>query len=164
MALPLIKVRFELDANDWHSATAERLWAEPLAGVEQPVFRLQNSPFYALGIAYLDIVEAIPDEDPQTYAFKAVVERSGHSTYMLLLKEHDSLGASYWERLASVGCSYESTRMASAIGPRLLYSVDVPATTNLQEVYLILKQGEGDGAWLFQEGYAHIKPSWEDQS
>jgi hypothetical protein len=54
----------------------------------------------------------------------------------------------YWKRLSHLGCSYEGGQ----VGAGTLYSVDVPDTTDVYEVYKILEQGQNDGVWMFDEG------------
>jgi hypothetical protein len=58
-----------------------------------------------------------------------------------------------------MGCSYESASLSLSMGQRLLYSVDVPPTTDIYEVYEMLEKGENDEVWQFQEGHAHIPQS-----
>jgi hypothetical protein len=54
----LAKVRFDLDADDWHGHGSETLWASPLERTEWRTFRIENSPFFTQGISYQDIVSA----------------------------------------------------------------------------------------------------------
>lgn len=79
-----VKVRFTLDPEDWHGWSNEGLWAEPIVrGASGLVCRLMNSPFYIRSISYLDIVRALPVADAAEFAFADVIERGGHSTYMI---------------------------------------------------------------------------------
>ena len=57
----------------------------PMPGSEWRNFRMDNSPFFATGINYLDIVAAKPTEHDGIFGFMTVMERGGHSTYMLLI-------------------------------------------------------------------------------
>jgi hypothetical protein len=158
MTKGLVKCRFELDASDWHGHAAETLWAEPIAKTEQRILRIRNSPFFAKGINHLDVVRA-KFTDNFVGDFIEVIERGGHSTYMLLIQPADTRIASYWNILEGLGCSYESTDIELSIGRRLLYSVDVPPTSDIHEVYEMLERGKDQGVWMFQEGYAHIPGS-----
>lgn len=115
-----------------------------------------NSAFFARGISHLDVVEVTHSEDKVTLEFARVVERSGHSTYMLIATADETSFQSYWSRLEATGCTYESTHINLNMGRRLLLSVDVPPSANLNEAYQILESGETDGAWVFQEGYTHL--------
>ena len=59
-----------------------------------------------------------------------------------------------WNALKDRGCSYESATISMNIGWRVLYSVDVPPSADVHEVYRLLERGELDDVWDFQEGYA----------
>jgi hypothetical protein len=152
----LIKVCFELDSSDWHGHASETLWASPIVGTEWRNFRIMNSPFFARGISYRDIVKASALDNDFILDFKEVVERGGHSTYMILFKSTEARVGSYWNMLEKSGCSYESTSIKLSIGQRSLYSVDVPPSADIYEIYEILERGERDAVWIFQEGYAYL--------
>src|SRR5258708_25785776 len=156
----LIKVRFELDWRDWHGSRAETLWAAFVSTEPDcSQLRLENSPFHATGIAYRDIVKVRPTEDSGLYQFEEVIERGGQATYMLLVEEKEEGSPrfhSYCKVLEEKGCSYESAHMKFSIGRRLLLSVDVPPSADLFETFEVLKRGEADGVWMFQEGYVHF--------
>jgi len=154
-----VKVRFELDVSDWHGHGSETLWAEPVAENEQRILQIRNSPFFAKGINNLDVVKAKFSENDVVGDFIEVIERGGHSTYMLLMQPADTRFLSYWTKLERLGCSYESMRVDLSIGRRLLYSVDVPPTTDIHEVYELLERGQDQGVWMFQEGYARTPGS-----
>jgi hypothetical protein len=156
MTEKLIKVSFELDESDWHGHGSETLWASPIVETEWRHFRIMNSPFFAKGISYRDIVKASALDNDFILDFKEVVERGGHSTYMLLFEATEPRFSSYWNMLEKSGCSYESTRIKLRIGQRSLFSVDVPPSADIYEIYEILQRGESDSVWMFQEGYAYL--------
>jgi len=139
----LERIRFDLPPSDWHDHAAERLWAEALG---HDRYRLRNSPFYAYGVSFEDIVKARRDEVGQL-VFETVVIRGGRSTYRLFAQtELDSESSrSSWQKLEALGCRYESNGR--------LISVDVPATTDIYEVYAQLEQGVRDRAWDFEEAH-----------
>ncbi len=83
-------------------------------------------------------------------------ERGGHSTYMLIIQAGKSLADACWRLLKRMGCSYEGAEIDLSIGRRPLFSVDVPASADIYEVYELLERGEKDKVWLFQEGYAYL--------
>jgi hypothetical protein len=155
MATQLVKVRFGLDSNDWHGHSAESLWASPVAGEG---YQILNSPFFRRGIAFNDVVTAVATDQERLFEFEKVVKRSGHSTYMFFFEVNTPEFKAYWQKLREEGCSDESMDIKLSIGRRHLYSVDVPPTANLRYVYQVLEQGELQGVWRFQEGYA----SWPD--
>lgn len=159
MAETLTKIRFELDVSDWHGHGSETLWAMPIPQTKRRNFLIRNSPFFAKGINYLDVVTAKPTENNMVFDFMTVIKRGGHSTFMLLMETVETCVAAYWNLLEMLGCSYESMQIDLSIGKRTLYSVDVPPTADVREVYKILERGEGEAVWLFQEGYANIPTS-----
>jgi Domain of unknown function (DUF4265) len=154
MSGKLIKVLFELDSSDWHGCGAETLWASPIVGTEWRNFRIMNSPFFARGISYRDIVKASALDNDFIVDFNEVVERGGHSTYMILFEPTEARVGSYWNMLEKSGCSYESTSIKLSIGQRSLYSVDVPPSADIYEIHEILERGKRDAVWIFQKGYA----------
>jgi hypothetical protein len=150
----LRKVYFELDADDWHGCPNEGLWAEPIKGsVSGTVFCLRNSPFFARDVSFLDTVRAVPSDEYPGLKFAGVIDRGGHSTYMLLVPPAWAEFEAYWQRLEALGCTYESTTIEISLGRRTLYTVDVPGATDVYAVYRILEEGQKHGIWMFQEGH-----------
>ena len=105
---------------------------------------------------YEDIVGATPTDDRRVFEFERVVERSGHSTYMLIVEADNEKFGPYWDKLQERGCSYEPMEMEFSMGRRRLLSVDVPPAANVHEIYRLLEEGEAHGIWTFQEGYAYL--------
>jgi hypothetical protein len=159
MAKSLVKLRFQLDASDWHGHGSETLWAEPIAETECDILRVANSPYFTTGISYCDVVRAKAAGNGLLFDFLDVVERGGHSTYMILAIPEDVRLVSYWTPLQDKGCSYESMKINLSVGRRLLYSVDVPPSANIHEVYGLLEEGASAGVWKFQEGLANLPSS-----
>lgn len=58
MASQLLKIRFRLDPKDWHGHGGEFVWAEPIGEASSKTFRVLNSPFFARGLGYYDLVRA----------------------------------------------------------------------------------------------------------
>src|SRR5258708_3911954 len=107
MAKVLVKVHFELNPADCHGHGGEFMWAAPagddVTGDER--FQIRNSPFYARGIAFNDIVQAAPTDQARVFEFEKVIERSGHSTYMLLVEPDHPDFETRWAALKDRGCS-----------------------------------------------------------
>jgi len=142
------KVHFELDPTEWHETPGEFLWAKPLAGAsEQNAFELGNSPSFAKGISYRDIIRAV--ERDGVLEFAGVIARSGHSTYRLAIEQETDQFREWWGKLQDLGCTYES---GECRGMRL-YAVDVPPETDIYSVYTILTQAQDYKIWLFEEGH-----------
>jgi hypothetical protein len=57
--------------------------------------------------------------------------------------------------LQALGCTYEWGEREFSVGYRRFYSVGVPPLAGLDRVIAILERGEGDGTWMYQEGYRH---------
>jgi len=121
------------------------------------VYKLMNSPFFARGVSHLDIVRAAPREDGTGLQFAGVLDHAGHSTYMILATPKPPGFEEYWGKLEALGCTYESTTINTRHGKKLLYSVDVPTSTDLYAVYAILEDAEKQGVWMFQEGHVGHK-------
>lgn len=90
------KIRFNLNPEDWHGAPAELLWAEPIGPKGSRVFRLMNSPYYARGVSYLDIVRAEEAPDGLGLDYAGTVESSGHSTVWLQAPQNSAEFARHW--------------------------------------------------------------------
>ena len=145
----LTKVLLRVEPADWHSAPSETLWATP---VSSDAYRLENSPFYAKGFSYRDIVRAEFDPAEGFPVAQRVLESSGHSTYAIWViagVESNGEFGKYWQPLEDIGCTFEGAR-------NQLLSVDVPATTNVVDAFRLMQIGEDAAVWYFQEqNYAH---------
>jgi len=136
-----VKVAVEVP-NSIVGQTVETMWAETTADG----YRLLNTPWYAKGLSYLDVVQAAPASDG-SLQFCRKLGTAGHSTYRLLL-ENESTWKSYWGELESLGCTYEES---TNDGLHLL-AVDVPPECDIYEAYALMEAGEHAGAWQFEEG------------
>jgi hypothetical protein len=139
----LTKVVIPLAASDWHSYSAESVWAAPVGA---GLVRIANVPFYADGLSYADIAGVRDDAGQQVIT--GVVRRGGHSTYRICLAE-DRLSSgwrSYWLPLEALGCTYERAT-------NRLFAIDVPPATDIHAAYDLLDAGEQAGVWSFQEGH-----------
>jgi hypothetical protein len=158
MSLDLRKIRFYINPEEWHGRPNEALWAEPVEETESSAtFRLRNSPFFTEGVSFLDMVNAKPDRYGDGLEFAGVIERSGHSTYLILVPAESTDFAENWKVLEDLGCSYESTTLARKSGKKMLYAVDVPPEADIDAVYEILSNGERNGVWTFQESHVGHK-------
>lgn len=144
-----VRVSFETDSDGLGGGSPERLWAKRMSEAEL-CFQLQNSPFYAKGISYLDVVEASENLDCRgEFQYVKTIRPSGHSTYRLLVDAESAGFTQWWARLEQLGCTYEY----SDEGEKLLYAVDVPESADVFQVYRILQAGENESVWLFDEGH-----------
>ena len=122
--------------------SVETLWAEEVPGG----YRLLNSPWLAKGLSYLDLVEAAPGPDGLLQII-GKIGTAGHSTYRLLI-EDDADWELHWERMQSLGCTYEE----SLENGFRLFAVDVPPACDIHVAYTLMEAGESAGAWQFEEG------------
>lgn len=142
----LVKISFPLPEEDRaHGVEAENLWAEPLP---EGRYRIENTPFYAYGVSFQDIVVA--EDHNGKLVYRGVEFRAGHSSYRILLQNPDGYeDQSFkvaWAPLAALGCTYE-------VAKSRWLAIDVPALTDVFAVYALLEEGEQSGIWTFEEGH-----------
>lgn len=124
------KVKVLLRADEY----VETLWAERV-GPDR--YRLDNSPFWAYGLSWRDVVEAHPDENGQL-AFTRVVEKSGHRTVRVIFEpgiDQNAEGQAIIDELVRLGCTYEGMH------PGYL-AIDIPPGVELaKEAGYLTEQG-----------------------
>lgn len=136
------KVLFQIEEDK-----AESLWAISLG---QNLYRLENSPWWAHGVSWKDIIEAVPDEADGLPVFRRVVEKSGNRTLRLLL---DPPAAQFpnsrgiLDKVVELGCSYEGSN-------RKFSAINIPATIELRRICDFLT--ESDNQW------EHADPAYEE--
>jgi Domain of unknown function (DUF4265) len=143
---------------------SENLWAEPIdKQVSDKTFQLRNSPFFVNGVSFMDVVRAQPSSDDLILEFTKVIERRGHSTYMLLVSKLESRFSENWEKLKNHGCTYESKTILIAKEEKILYSVDVPPGFDIYAIYRTLEYGESNPCLDIPRGAcgAFAKPIWK---
>lgn len=118
-------------------------------------FSYREFAFFTTGINYRDVVKATPSEDKITFDFERVIERGGHSTYMLIMTADVDKVRAYWSALEERKCTYESMNINLSMGKRQLWAVDVPPSANLVEIYSYLEKGAVENIWVFQEGFSY---------
>ena len=115
-----VKVLLQEDDN------VETLWADP---VGPNLYRLDNSPFWAYGVSWRDVVEAHPDPDGQIRMTR-VVEKSGHRTVRVIFDrgvDESPEARAVLDGVTALGASYEG------MNPRYL-AIDVPPEGDLMAV------------------------------
>ncbi|MEM7137922.1 MAG: DUF4265 domain-containing protein [Myxococcota bacterium] len=136
----LVKVVFRLESDAWHGSATETLWGTLLSDGR---VRLENSPFFAFGVSFRDIVAV--EEANGELVFDRVVIFGGHSTYRIIkTSNEEALFERYWKALRDIGCTYEEGRVLA---------VDLPPDTDVYAAYDALQAGEDAGAWGFEEGH-----------
>lgn len=144
-AQPNAKVLFRIPNEDG-SAEVETLWATSL-GTDK--YRLDNSPFWAYGVSWEDVVFAPFSDDEGFPTFQSVVSKSGNRTVRVILDppiESGNESEKMLQDLVAIGCSYEGMN-------RKYVSVNIPPNVALESVrvYLI----ENDVTW------EHADPTYE---
>jgi hypothetical protein len=142
---PTAKVLFRVPSTDG-DATVETLWATPLGNDH---YQLDNSPFYAYGVSWQDVILAPYDQQDGFPTFRSVVEASGNRTVRVFFDPPVAPGNSadrVLQGLVALGCSYEGAN-------RKYISVNIPPSVELQQVrsYLI----EQDAQW------EHADPTYD---
>jgi len=147
-----VKVSFELDRDGWHGAAWEGIWAIPEPSLGMAAYTIMNSPFFSREVSLMDIVEANFNKDIMSLEFARTIESSGNSTYMLLIEIQGEKFDRLWSALETLGCTYESTKEFASGEGRILYSVNIPAASDIYAAYQIFEEGQRSYVWEFQEG------------
>jgi len=105
----------------------ETLWAYDLGGGR---FRLDNTPWYAYGVSWQDIVQAAPDQDGQLQ-FEKVVEKSGNRTVRITA---DQPFTDEWlKRIVELSASYEGSN-------RRYLGINIPPGVDLESITSFLTE------------------------
>jgi hypothetical protein len=126
----MVKIRFHgSDCSD-----VETLWAVPLGG---DLYRLDNSPFYAYGVSWQDVVKAESDND-EMLEFVECVEKSGNRTVRVIFEHRSDEAPAQWVlgKILELGCTFEGMQ------PRMV-SVNIPPSVDLDEVTHLLSEMSG---------------------
>jgi len=136
----LVKVFIFVNEGDveWES-----LWAESIGG---DLYRLKNSPFYAHGFSFDDIVSALSRDG--RLIVSEVVKRGGHSTYRVFLHgiANESGLSDQCAPLERLGCTFERATQRC-------FAIDVPSQTDIYAVFDLLNRGETSHIWTFEEAH-----------
>ena len=136
-----VKVLFDLeqDEDGYPPASAETLWA---IQVGEGLFKIDNIPFFALGVALNDVVSAEPEEG--VFRFKDVVHDAGHSTLRVVVYDPSDVPAAR-KLFHDMGCSTEQSHLPK------LFAIDVPPSVSLEEVRRVLSAGQEQERWVYEE-------------
>jgi hypothetical protein len=143
------KVLFRVPNEDGTSEV-ETLWATHLGGDE---YKLDNSPFFAYGVSWDDIVSAPFDHEEGFPTFQRVVSKSGNRTVRVIFDppvESGNESDQLLQGLMALGCDYEGAN-------RTYISINVPPRVELEAVrsYLV----EHDVQWEHADPtYASLFP------
>lgn len=137
-----------LPESDWHSFSAETIWATPLG---DSLYRIENTPFFVDDISYQDIVFAKEEGEGTIPIVRGVTKRSGNSTYRILLEGNIGYEqfCEYIAPATALGCTYDGLKGHQ-------YSVNIPATLTVAHVHAVLEKGEEDGIWSFEASHIYM--------
>ncbi len=108
---PDAKVLFKIESDDGAIDT-ETLWAIDLG---RDRYQLDNSPFFAYSVSWLDVVYAPYDEAEQFPTFESVLEKSGNRTIRIAFDppvEDGNKSDRVLRGIVELGCSYEGANLA----------------------------------------------------
>ena len=136
MAKQMVKILLRGSEPD----EAETLWASSLGNDH---YKLDNSPFYAYGVSWEDVVEAFPNDG--VLEFARCVTKSGNRTLRVILDSVDENleSRTVLERIRQLGCSYEG------MNSRLI-SINVPPDTDFAAGTTYLTK-ETDTRWEYAD-------------
>jgi Domain of unknown function (DUF4265) len=147
---PDAKVVFRVPEEDG-SVRVETLWATSL-GDDQ--YKIDNSPFYAYGVSWEDVVYAPVDPEDGRPTFLRVVSKSGNRTVRVIFDppvQDGNESDRVLQGLVALGCTYEGAN-------RGYMSVNVPPELSLAAVrdYLV----EQDAQWEHADAtYDELNPN-----
>lgn len=145
-------LHFALQIHDgWPPVATESAWAERL---QDNQLKLDNVPFFAVGVSFADVVEAERNEDGG-WQFARVVTPGGHSTVRILVPDKAQLQNAV-DDLVDLGCAFEGTYIEQ------MAAIDVPPGVDYDEIRRWLDSQEADGALEYEEG--NLSPDHADSS
>jgi hypothetical protein len=144
----IVKVRFVLDREDeeWPPVRTEGVWART---VGQGEFELASVPWFARGAAFGDRVRAEPDSDG-VLTVRDRVAWSGRYTIRVIPLGEGTSGEQVREIIdifAPLGAECEG-----ALPSFKIVALDIPPTARVAEIKALLRDGEAEGRWGYEEG------------
>ena len=129
-----------------HPAQSEGLWAEP---VEGNLYRLDNTPWFARGVAADDVIEAQTDANGVLW-FVQVLERGGRIVVRVIPRDDGPLGGDRQGILdVFEPLGVEAEGMATPVN---MVALDIGPDAPLSAVKSLLGAGESEGRWFYEEG------------
>ena len=148
--------RIEKDEDEYPSSKNwEQLLAWPVLESDR-CFRLESIPFFVKGVSRADIIEAKVSENSEVqegefFEFERVVERGGHNTYRILLRENrPNDPALTKQELLGRGLALE-------IEGDDFFSIDVPPNVDQKEIDEFLISESESGRWGLDHGFVRIE-------
>lgn len=133
-----ILFRLEQDEDGYPEADIESIWASH----EGEYFRLDNIPFFAIGVSDGDVVQATKREDE--WWFDRLISPSSQSTIRVLLCDESDIPL-IRDHAEKMGCKTELNELTT------LVAIGVPATVRIKQLINFLEAGEQTGRWTYEE-------------
>ncbi len=134
-----VKVLFEFEGTSSDEVEIESMWAIRC----EEGYLIDNIPFYALGVACGDLIQAHKD-DAGMLRFERVTVPSGHCTVRLWFAREEDV-PQVREQLDSLGASSEVSNL-----PRLV-AVDIPPNVQYKRIKTFLDQGLASEVFEYEE-------------
>jgi len=148
----LVKVHIDLP-NHW-AVGGESLWATPLG---EELYRIENVPFYAYGLNFLDVVRATTDEEELKPEIRKVVQASGRRTIRISFfnettqEEQDQI----LNALTSMGVSYERAF-------KRMIALDIKPELDYNALFSLLEEYAAQEKLDFETCEARLEGSFDD--
>lgn len=139
--------------NHW-AIGGESLWATPLG---DDLYRIENVPFFAYGLNFLDVVLATADSDRLRLEVRQLVTSSGHRTYRVMFKKGTDREKQL-ELLAALNVHEASYERADGTN----VAVDIKPGGDHIAIYDQLDEYERAGFLSFETCEARIDGSFDD--
>jgi len=143
-----VKLCFPLDQDDdgWPPVRTENVWARPLG---QDEYEVESVPWFVRGIAFGDRVLARRDADG-VLAFERKLAWSGRYTIRLIPTDEGS-AREQLEKIAAEFAPLGATGEGGLPAYKIL-ALDIPPTAAFGEIKALLRRGESEGRWGWEEG------------
>jgi hypothetical protein len=141
-----VKVCFELEReDDWPPVRTENLWARPVGDG----YELENIPWFARGVALGDRVRAERDGEG-VLTVREKIAWSGRYT-IRLIPTGDGPAREQIQEIVAAFSLLGADCEGGLPGFRIV-ALNVPPTARLSEIKALLREGEADGRWGWEEG------------
>jgi hypothetical protein len=147
-----VSFALEQDAEGWPPVSAERMWATPTS--RDYVVVLDNIPFFARNVACYDVLAVTQDESGVLWAGETI-KWSGNCTIRVIPFRDGPLHGdrqAVLDAFAPLGVEGEGAEAYA------LVALSVPADADLAAVKGLLREGEQDNRWTWEE--ACIGDAW----
>ena len=145
-AAGFVKVRFSLQRVDgWPPVESEGVWAEPLG---DDLYRVDNTPWFVRNLASNDVVKALAGSDGVLWA----VEREQWSGRLTIRVIPSRTGPLQGDRQAVLDAFRPLGITGEGMGQYNIVALDIPPEADLRAAKDLLRTGEADGRWDYEEG------------